>query len=86
MREQLALLGRVLGLGLDDGPALLARVRKRRVQALGLTESAVEAKIAARIAARKARDFAGADAIRDELVGLGIELMDAGDVTHWRVA
>jgi cysteinyl-tRNA synthetase len=86
MREQLALLGRVLGLGLDDGPALLARVRKRRVQALGLTESAVEAKIAARIAARKTRDFAGADAIRDELIALGIELMDAGDITHWRVA
>jgi cysteinyl-tRNA synthetase len=86
MQEQLAVLGRVLGLGEGDGAALLARVRARRVKALGLTEAAIEGKIAERIAARTARDFARADALRDELVGLGIELMDAGDVTHWRVA
>ncbi|MET0387672.1 MAG: cysteine--tRNA ligase [Polyangiales bacterium] len=86
MRASFAVLGRVLGLGLDDAPAFLARVRARRAQALGLRESDVEQKIADRIAARKTRDFARADAIRDELLGLGIELMDEGDRTHWRVA
>jgi len=86
MREQLAALGRVLGLGLDDPAAFQLRVRARRAQNLGLRESEVEEKIAQRIAARKARDFKRADAIRDELLGLGIELMDEGDRTSWRVA
>jgi cysteinyl-tRNA synthetase len=86
MREQLATLGRVLGLGLDDPSVFLLRVRARRAQNLGLRESEVEEKIAQRIAARKARDFKRADGIRDELLALGIELMDEGDRTHWRVA
>ena len=82
----LLVLGRVLGLGLDDPAAFLLRVRARRAQNLGLRESDVEDKIAKRIAARKAREFAQADAIRDELLALGIELMDEGDRTHWRIA
>jgi cysteinyl-tRNA synthetase len=86
MRQQFALLGRVLGLGLDDPAAFLLRVRARRAQNLGLSESDVEDKIAQRIAARKARDFQRADGIRDELLALGIELMDEGDRTQWRVA
>ncbi|MEY4581919.1 MAG: cysteinyl-tRNA synthetase [Pseudomonadota bacterium] len=86
MQKNFAALGRVLGLGLDDAQAFQARVRARRAQVLGLREDDVEAKIAARIAARKQRDFASADAIRNELLALGIELMDEGDQTHWRVA
>lgn len=86
MQEQLAALGRVLGLGLDDPSAFLLRVRARRARNLGLSEADVEDKIAQRIAARKGRDFQRADAIRDELLALGIELMDEGDRTNWRVA
>jgi cysteinyl-tRNA synthetase len=78
-------LGRVLGLGLDDAPKFLNRVRARRLHALGLREETIEQKIAERIAARKARDFGGADAIRDELLGLGIELMDSPTGTTWRL-
>jgi cysteinyl-tRNA synthetase len=86
IQENFDVLGRVLGLGLDDGAAFMARVRTRRAHNLGLREADIEAKIAERIAARKQRDFARADALRDELVGLGIELQDEGDRTHWRVA
>ena len=51
----------------------------------------VEALIAGRLAARKARDFKEADRIRDELAGLGVQLKDAKDpstgeiVTTWEI-
>ena len=40
-------------------------------------------KIAARVQARKDRDFALADRIRDELLGRGIRLVDTPDGTTW---
>jgi cysteinyl-tRNA synthetase len=80
-----AVLSRVLGLGQDDPGAVLARVRARRATRLGLREREVEDKIIARKQAREARDFARADAIRDEIAALGIELMDSPDGTTWRI-
>ncbi len=44
----------------------------------------IEERIAARNAARAARDFKLADAIRDELLAQGIELEDLRDGTRWR--
>jgi cysteinyl-tRNA synthetase len=51
----------------------------------------VEASIAARLAARKAKNFAESDRLRDELVATGIVLMDGKDpatgelITTWEV-
>ncbi|CAN7611845.1 cysteine--tRNA ligase [Bosea sp. LjRoot90] len=51
----------------------------------------VEASIAARLAARKAKNFAESDRLRDELVAMGIVLMDGKDpatgelITSWEV-
>ncbi|MFC5419821.1 cysteine--tRNA ligase [Bosea eneae] len=51
----------------------------------------VEAAIAARLAARKAKNFAESDRLRDELVAMGIVLMDGKDpttgalITSWEV-
>ena len=67
---------------------LLGQDPQRFVQgeaAQGLDAAAIEERIAARIAAKKAKDFAASDRIRDELKASGIVLEDKpGGVTEWR--
>ena len=43
-------------------------------------------RIAARNAARKAKNFAESDRIRDELAAMGVVLKDSKDGTTWEVA
>jgi cysteinyl-tRNA synthetase len=52
----------------------------------GLSEAEIEALIAARQAARKAKNFAESDRLRDELVAAGIVLEDGAGGTTWRRA
>jgi cysteinyl-tRNA synthetase len=46
----------------------------------------IESRIAARNAARQAKNFAESDRIRDELAALGVVLKDSKDGTTWEVA
>jgi len=56
-------------------------------QATGLSDGEIEQRIADRIAARKAKNWAESDRIRDELVTAGIILEDKpGGTTTWRRA
>ena len=67
---------------------LLQRDPQQFLQALpagdGLTPDAIDALIAARAAARTAKNFAEADRIRDELLKSGITLEDSSKGTLWR--
>ena len=72
------------------GGALLGLIQQRPVEWLqaasgkGLDAEEIEAQIGERIAARKARNFARADEIRDYLASQGIVLEDGPKGTSWR--
>ena len=67
-------------------PDAFAQWRDARAPALSLPVEEIDRRIAARLSARKARDFAEADRIRDELAALGVVLKDSKDGTTWEMA
>lgn len=78
---ELKRLGEVLGL-FDQDPAAFLQAG---ATALAIGEDEIEARIAARAAAKKAKNFAEADRIREELTALGITLKDSREGTTWVV-
>ena len=62
-----------------------ARTRARRLRLRGLTAEAIDQRVAERTAARQAKDFARADALRAELTLLGIAVQDGGDKSEWTI-
>ncbi len=74
-------------LGLMQAPfaQFAARTKERRLRIRGLEASRIDQKLADRSAARVAKDFARADAIRKELTELGIEVLDGTGDSSWRI-
>ena len=78
-----------------DGPGLLASARMLGLllpelsgwaQADDAASDQIEALLAARLEARKARDFARADAIRDGFAAAGVEIKDTPAGPEWSLA
>ena len=84
MAAQLRGLAAVLGLLQRDAQAFL---QATPAVADGMANEAIEAMIVARVEAKKARNFAESDRIRDALKAAGVVLEDKpGGVTEWRRA
>jgi cysteinyl-tRNA synthetase len=78
---QLKALGGVLGL-LQRDPQIFLQA----APAGGLSNEEIDAKVGARTAAKKAKNFAESDRLRDELKAAGIVLEDGPQGTTWRRA
>ena len=78
-RSALAAMDAVLGLGLLAISRADLRVRPK---AATITETDIEATLTRRKEARANKDFSTSDALRDELVAAGVEVMD-GDPLGW---
>lgn len=78
-------LGSVLNLFSQPQAEFLSELRTTLIAQKGLDAGQIEAQIQARIDARKNKDFAAADRIRDELIAQGVELRDNPTGTEWDV-
>jgi cysteinyl-tRNA synthetase len=78
-------VGVALGVFHQDPQVYLAERRDRLVRTKKIDVAAVQAKLAERSAARAAKDFTRADAIRGELAQLGVALHDTPSGTDWSV-
>ena len=62
----------------------MAEVAPELVAAQSLTDEAIDALVAERTAAKKARNFARADQIRNELAEKGVVIEDSKDGVRWK--
>ena len=78
----LADFDRVLSLNLMSAAE---NVRKKEAEAAAASaDPEIDALVAARTAAKKAKNFAEADRIRDDLKAKGVEIIDTPQGTKWR--
>jgi cysteinyl-tRNA synthetase len=67
-------------------PLLLQEWKAARAPALAISESEIQQRVDARLAAKAAKNFAESDRIRDELAKMGIVLKDSKEGTTWEIA
>ena len=84
LARQLRELAHVIGF-LDREPREFLQQAAGSLKQGGLEVAQIEAKIAARVAAKQAKNYAEADRIRAELLEAGVALEDKpGGLTEWR--
>lgn len=73
----------ILGLFTEDPDTFISNMKAKYLTKTDVSVEEIEAKIAQRAEAKKAKDFETADAIRTELEGKGIILNDTREGTVW---
>jgi cysteinyl-tRNA synthetase len=84
-RAALAEISGVLGIGGQAPRAYLERDKARGLEDGAIAPADIERLIAERAAARKAKDFKRADAIRAELKAKNVVLEDGPEGTTWKI-
>ena len=59
-------------------------VQRKAEEEAANADPVIDGLVAARTAAKKAKNFAEADRIRDELKAMGVEIIDTPQGTKWR--
>jgi len=85
LRSAATTMGGVLGILQSSPPAWLEGRRERLVAQRNLDRALIERLIAERSEARKQKDFARSDAMRNRLLEMGVELRDGAGGTQWKV-
>ncbi len=85
LRDHLMTAGEVLGILERSPEEALSELRELRLHAMELDPADIDEKVAAREEARTNQDWERADAIRDELDEMGVEIMDSPEGTTWRM-
>ncbi len=78
-------LGRILGIANQPPDVYFDRQKDELIQKQAIDPAWIDEMIEKRKTARKAKDFAAADAIRDDLISKGIYLEDRPDGTIWKL-
>ena len=60
--------------------------KAQHARKLEISDAEIERLVSSRLAARKAKNFAESDRIRDELAAMGVVLKDSKDGTTWEIA
>ncbi len=81
LASQLRNLGGVIGLLQSDPEEFL---KSQAGKGSGLGDAAIDVLIEQRLQARRSRDWASADRIRDELIAAGVTIRDGAEGTSWR--
>lgn len=84
-RELLLQAGSILGLLHKPASDALVELRDLKVELLGIDVDRVEELIEARTQARTEKDWERADAVRDQLAAMKIEVLDSPEGTSWRI-
>jgi cysteinyl-tRNA synthetase len=84
-RQLLKDMGAILGVGEREAAPFLLAQRTLRLQVRGIDQTRIDALLAERADAKRNKDFQKADAARDALVALGIEVRDTPDGVEWNV-
>jgi cysteinyl-tRNA synthetase len=84
--EDLGNIVNVLGILQQTWEVYFDKRMQTGMKDVGMTPETIEALVAERTAARKAKNWNRADEIRDQLETAGVVLEDKADGTHWKVA
>jgi cysteinyl-tRNA synthetase len=79
-------VGSALGLFLSEPAVFLDERRSRLASKRGIDPAQVAVLLSERTAARQAKDFARADALRDRMKEMGVEVLDTPHGVDWKIA